>query len=181
MDAIAPTGTIVAFAGIAVPPNWLLCDGAEIVRLDYPALFSTIGTSFGGGDGVTTFNLPDLRGRFMRGVDHGSGHDPDAASREASNPGGSVADAVGSMQSDSFQGHRHTYSDPGHTHDYCAWNIAGPHLATFGGFGFSCGPTSGSVTNITITDPANDGTSGAPRTSLETRPTNVNVNYIVRI
>lgn len=58
-----PVGTIVPFGSDTIPENWLLCDGSAVSRTTYQVLFNTIGTSYGQGDGFTTFNLPDLRGR----------------------------------------------------------------------------------------------------------------------
>jgi len=62
-----PAGTILAFAGIVAPNSYILCDGAAVSRTMYNELFDAIGTIYGAGDGATTFNLPDLRGRFLRG------------------------------------------------------------------------------------------------------------------
>jgi len=106
-DMAIPAGTIVAFAGTMPPQGWLLCDGAAVSRTEYGTLFSAITIAWGGGDGVTTFNLPDLRGRFLRGADLGTGRDPDRTSRVASNPGGNVGDAVGSVQDHMFASHNH--------------------------------------------------------------------------
>lgn len=58
-----PIGTIVGYAGATAPDGWLICDGSTISRSLYSALFSAIGTSYGAGNGSTTFNIPDLRGR----------------------------------------------------------------------------------------------------------------------
>lgn len=74
------TGTIVAFGGSVAPSGWVLCDGSAVSRMDFADLFTTIGTRFGIGDGTTTFNVPDLRGRFSHG---GSG--PDARSVGSAN------------------------------------------------------------------------------------------------
>jgi len=64
------TGTIQIFAGATTPTSpWLLCNGTAVSRIQYQRLFSVIGTSYGTGDGSTTFNLPDFRGRFPLGVD----------------------------------------------------------------------------------------------------------------
>ena len=63
-----PPGTVTMLAGGAVPPGWLLCNGAAVSRTTYADLFTQIGDTWGGGDGSTTFNLPDLRGRVPRGV-----------------------------------------------------------------------------------------------------------------
>ena len=64
-----PIGCIVPFTSDVVPENWLLCNGQAVSRTDYALLFSIIGTSYGVGDGSTTFNLPDLRGRVAVGKD----------------------------------------------------------------------------------------------------------------
>jgi microcystin-dependent protein len=70
---VGPTGTIVAFAGTAAPTGWLLCDGSEVSRESYAELFTAIGSLYGDGDGVNTFNLPDLRGRTPIGAGQGLG------------------------------------------------------------------------------------------------------------
>ncbi|MEG0804491.1 MAG: tail fiber protein, partial [Pygmaiobacter sp.] len=67
--SIVPTGAVVPFAGAAAPAGWLLCEGGAISRTTYAALFAAIGTSYGAGDGNTTFVLPDLRGRVPVGSD----------------------------------------------------------------------------------------------------------------
>lgn len=63
-----PIGTQIPYAGIDIPVNWLVCDGSEISRTEYADLFNVIGTFYGAGDGSTTFNLPDKRGRTSVGV-----------------------------------------------------------------------------------------------------------------
>ncbi len=64
----APVAAVVSTAAAAAPAGWLLCDGAAVSRADYSALFAAIGTDWGAGDGATTFNVPDLRGRVVVGV-----------------------------------------------------------------------------------------------------------------
>jgi microcystin-dependent protein len=63
-----PAGMVADHAGATVPDGWLLCDGAAISRTEYAALFDALGTAHGAGDGSTTFNLPDLRDRFIAGA-----------------------------------------------------------------------------------------------------------------
>lgn len=70
---IMPAGAIVSYGGSTAPTGWLLCDGSAVSRTTYSKLFSIIGTTFGSGDGSTTFTLPDLRGRFPLGVDGTAG------------------------------------------------------------------------------------------------------------
>lgn len=62
-----PSGTVAMFAGASAPTNWLLCDGSAVSRTTYANLFAAIGTTFGSGNGTTTFNVPDLRGRVAVG------------------------------------------------------------------------------------------------------------------
>ena len=70
-------GEIGTFCFETPPAGWLLADGTEVSRTTYARLFAAIGTTFGAGDGSTTFKLPDLRGEFIRGADFGHGVDPD--------------------------------------------------------------------------------------------------------
>ena len=60
-------GSIAAFAGSSLPAGWLLCDGSAISRETYSALFDAVGTTYGTGDGSTTFNVPDLVDKFVEG------------------------------------------------------------------------------------------------------------------
>jgi microcystin-dependent protein len=72
---LSPAGEVASFARNSAPAGWLKANGAAISRTTYGALFAAIGTTFGAGDGSTTFNLPDLRGEFVRGWDDGRGVD----------------------------------------------------------------------------------------------------------
>lgn len=73
--SFVPVGTINAIGGTSVPAGWLECDGTAVSRSEYASLFAQLGTTCGAGDGSTTFNLPDLRGEFIRGWDNGRGVD----------------------------------------------------------------------------------------------------------
>ena len=73
--AAVPAGAVFYFAANSAPSGYLEADGAAISRTTYSALFAVVGTTFGSGDGSTTFNLPDLRGEFLRGWDNGKGTD----------------------------------------------------------------------------------------------------------
>lgn len=75
LSDMAPAGIVSYFAGPAAPSGWMLCNGAAISRTVYARLFAAIGTLYGPGDGSTTFNLPDLRGEFIRSWDAGRGVD----------------------------------------------------------------------------------------------------------
>lgn len=96
-----PAGTVSAFAGNSAPAGYLVCDGSQVDRIANADLFAAIGTTYGEGDTSTTFNLPDLRGEFIRGFDDGRGAD--------------AGRAFGSFQADEFASHTHTgvSGDPG--------------------------------------------------------------------
>lgn len=96
--AICPTGTVFPFAGTTAPNGWLLCNGSAISRTVYSQLFAVLGSANGSGDGSTTFNIPDYRGRFLRGVTGASANDPDNSLRIAMASGGNTGNAVGSVQ-----------------------------------------------------------------------------------
>ena len=91
-----------------VQPGWFFCNGARLKRSDYPLLYNVIKEAFGAPT-PDTFNLPDLRGRFVRGVDHGAGNDPDARFRKVSNKGGNTGNKVGSVQDDELKKHKHQW------------------------------------------------------------------------
>lgn len=161
----AVPGQIIAYGGAVngsnpPPAGWLLCDGSSVSRTTYPNLFAAIQTNYGSADGAS-FNLPDLRGRFVRGTDNGAGNDPDATARTTSAAGGNTGDSVGSYQADQFASHTHS--------------ISYQNAAAQGGGGFS---------GTTFT--SNSGTGGGTIAtasaggSSETRGKNVYVNYLIR-
>lgn len=153
---LVPTGAIEAYAGDTAPTGWLICDGSPISRTTYADLFALVGVRFGQGDGTTTFRVPDLRGQFLRGRDAGKGEDPDVAIRTAMYTGGATGDNVGSLQSDEFAQHTH--------------NLVYNGTATIGNQAFPRVVGSGSATGSALIDGG----------SVETRPTNVNVNFIIK-
>jgi len=109
-DAI-PTGSIFTFPIATPPTGYLICDGSAISRTTYAELFIVLGTTYGAGDGSTTFNLPDYRGQFLRGLNAGSGNDSDATSRQDRGDG-TTGDAVGTIQNDEMGSHLHQIDAP---------------------------------------------------------------------
>lgn len=89
-----PAGTMIDFAGGTIPAGWLECAGQAISRTTYAALFLAIGTTHGAGDGSTTFNVPDARGRVVFGKDNMNGS---AANRLTSGAGGVNGAALGAV------------------------------------------------------------------------------------
>lgn len=67
LSGTTPSGVVQGYAGTAAPSGWLMCDGTPVSRTTFSALFAAIGTAYGAGDGSTTFNLPDMRGRVPVG------------------------------------------------------------------------------------------------------------------
>ena len=95
VDSSLPSGAVMYFAMQSAPTGWLKADGSAVSRTQYPALFAAIGTTFGVGDGRTTFNLPDLRGEFVRGWDGGRNIDPGRAFGSAQ--GDAIRNITGSI------------------------------------------------------------------------------------
>ena len=161
-----PIGTILSYGGLVTGNSasrlashgWLVCDGTSLSRDEYSELFAVIGDAFGAGDRINTFNLPDLRGRFPRGVDGGSGRDPDVNSRTASSDGGNTGGKVGSVQEDMYQQHGHQYLSANFSKENMKQNM------------ILYGKISGD-TQYHNTEP----TGGS-----ETRPKNIYVNYIIK-
>ena len=107
----APTGSVYTFAGSTVPTGWLKCNGALLSRTTYASLFAVIGTTYGAGDGSTTFALPDLRGEFVRGADDGRGVD--------------AGRVLGSAQAGQNASHTHAASaSPAGGHSHVFENLA---------------------------------------------------------
>lgn len=90
-----PVSTVIALASNITPNGFVKCNGAQLSRTTYAALFAVIGTIYGAGDGSTTFQVPDLRGEFIRGFDNGRGIDSGRA--------------FGSFQADELRSHNHSY------------------------------------------------------------------------
>lgn len=107
-----PVGVIQAYAGSSAPTGWLLAYGQAISRTTYSALYAVVGTTYGTGDGSTTFNLPDLRGRIPAGLDNMGGS---AASRLTSGNSGITATTLGATGGDE-RVHQHTHTQNAHTH-----------------------------------------------------------------
>jgi microcystin-dependent protein len=153
-QALNPPGTIVAYGGNTAPAGWLLCNGQLHSKTGaYAVLYGVIGNNFGNTGG--SFNVPDFRGRFLRGRDGGQGRDPDRNSRTAMTTGGNSGDLVGSVQGDQFKAHSHNYNKSYTTAD------TGSGRAVANWYG--------------DTTPATSSTGGN-----ETRPVNANVNYIIK-
>jgi microcystin-dependent protein len=162
--ATVPSGSIVAFGGSSAPSGWLLCNGEAVSRTTYANLFAAIGTTYGDGDGSTTFNLPNAQGVFLRG----------AGSQAVG--GITYSSTLGASENDQLQGHEHVEGmnnasgTPGMTVSVSSRTL---------GNVVSWGSTTTAQRTGTV-GPVSDGTNGTPRIGTETRPVNISVNYIIK-
>lgn len=115
-DALEPPGIIKPYAGTAAPNGYLLCDGSAVSRTTYADLFAVTSTTFGVGNGTTTFNVPDLNGRVPVGKDNAGGSNANRITTAVSGIDGDTLGASGGDQL--LHAHTHTISitDPGHDH-----------------------------------------------------------------
>lgn len=177
MMKVIPIGTVVAFAGDIDPQTymcdeqsfgpdarnntgWVLCDGSPVMQSLFPDLFRVTGYLYGGSNG--TFNIPDYRGYFLRGLATNSQQDPGFGDRVAAVNG--TAAGIGSTQTCMVQTHEHGYTDY-------------PGTAGKGGAG---GPASEvSINNTFTTGLYTDDKGSTSLSGEETRPKNTYVNYII--
>lgn len=174
-DVTLPVGSVIAFVGKietletqTSPPGkhttqpieaygWMLCDGSALDAAKYPELYAALGTLYGpsGEENSGTFHLPDLSGKFLRGI----GTDP-ASTEDRTAAKGGDPNGVGSTQSDAFLTHTHPYNE-----------AKGTAVAQQGEPAFG------------ISQPSKTGPPDAPKqqvSALETRPVNVFVNYLIK-
>lgn len=150
--SIIPPGSYGFFAMTSLPNGWLPCNGQLVSRTTYAALFGAIGTTYGAGDGATTFGVPNFNGIFPRGYD----------------PTATLGVALGAQQPDALQGHFHRplgNSTGGSQYGFNVWSSssANNHGAPTG---------VGSATEATTGAAVTDGTNGTPRIAAETRGIN---------
>ncbi|TGT42780.1 tail fiber protein [Mesorhizobium sp. M8A.F.Ca.ET.165.01.1.1] len=154
-----PSGAVIPFAGSSAPSGWLLCAGQAVSRSTYSALFAVIGTTYGAGDGSTTFTLPDLKGRAVFGLDNMGGTASSRVTSAGSGVDGATLGASGGSQFTQTHSHNATVTDPGHTHDANATygaasnNPSGAAVTRDTGTSGSRLVTKSSITGITV---AND-------------------------
>ena len=129
-------GMLMPYAGASAPSGWLLCYGQAISRTTYAALFAIIGTTYGSGDGSTTFNVPDLRGRVIAGQDDMGGT---SANRLTDQSGGLDGDTLG--DTGGSETHTLTAAEMAHIHGFGRWKGTNDDLewlynnATWSGLG----------------------------------------------
>jgi hypothetical protein len=95
-----PTAMVIPWAGVATtaPTGWLMCDGSAVSRTTFVTLFAAVNTAYGAGDGSTTFNVPDLRGRVPAGVDNMGGSAASRLTSTSMSPNGTTLGATGGIE-----------------------------------------------------------------------------------
>jgi microcystin-dependent protein len=185
-----PSGSVFTHASTTLPSGYLECNGASVSRTTYAALFSAIGTTWGSSSG-STFNVPDLRGEFIRGFDNSRGVDS----------GRSFASSQGSQ----YQQHNHSasatssVSDPGHRHKGQSQTASGSvadglsvwvNDRAIGNYGSGNGQGGGplgtrdfltsNTTGISVSTSVTVNNAGGTGNSSETRPRNISMIYIIK-
>jgi microcystin-dependent protein len=174
-----PIGGLVMWAGTTAPAGgWLLCDGSAVSRTTYATLFSVIGTAYGPGDGTTTFNLPDLRGRMPVGL--GTHADVDVL---GDNDGAALANRRAKHKHTvNDAGHGHSISDPGHTHTLPSegGSLGGTFLARAQFADFGSRAVASAPTGVSVTSGPTGVTVGPQATSPTDGPAYLTVNFLIK-
>jgi len=150
--------------------GWMLCDGRLLLISQYPDLFNVLGYMYGGSESAKNFALPDCRGIFLRGVDAAAGMDSNASDRQAASNSKGSSSGVGSLQCDALQEHQHSYNKlPGSSTPENSYQSAGD-----------------GTPDIISSDLSGEPSNALPpqtntvRTSKETRPINIAMNYLIK-
>lgn len=168
---LVPVGAVLTYAGATEPVGWLFARGQAVSRADFAALFAVLGTTYGPGNGSTTFNLPDGRGRVAVGKDNMGGT---PANRVTAAVSGLAATTLGATGGDQrLQDHNHGVDDPGHAHSTSTVDAGpGDGQAGFGGASSSFGQTQDAQTGISVQNAGGGG-------SANIQPSIV-LNWIIR-
>lgn len=182
LTSLIPAGTMILFGGTSTPSGWFRCDGSAYSRTTYAALFAAIGTTWGVGDGSTTFNVPDLRGRAPIGVGQGSGLTNRTLGSKLGEEG--HANTLAENGTHTHTGGLHTHTGGAHSHNYTKTTYVG----SGGTNNLSSGTTGAGQTVATSSDGAvatsSDGavatTSSGSGTAHNTMQPSLVVNYLIK-
>jgi microcystin-dependent protein len=175
-----PAGTLIDYAGTVEPSGWLLCDGRAVSRTDYASLFAAIGTAYGTGNGSTTFNIPDFRGRFARYNDN-MGTALGAAGRDI------AARAADKSQADENKSHSHSYQVSSPSGNNPPANPSEILFSSGDSGSANGGVVRVGVAGISVTGYDNSGIEAGARfisvatSGTETRPINLSCNKLIKI
>lgn len=157
-----PVGTVIPFAGNTEPEGFLFTEGQEVLRNAYPSLFTVIGTTYGEGDGETTFNLPDYREMVLVGA--GQNAKLNIKAHDVYEPG--------QFKDDQLQGHSHNLE----------WSEGVPNYSKGGLYsgGGSYNSNVSHATKLTIKGVATDNENGDPRVGTTTHGKQIGIRYIIK-
>src|SRR5579875_4098 len=164
--SLVPPGVVTSYAGTSAPNGWLLCYGQAVSRTAYAALFAAVGTAYGPGDGSTTFNLPDLRGRAPFGVDNMGGTVANRITTGGSGLSGTILGATGGAEIVTLT----VAQMPSHSHPVASG--AGSESV---GAGWGCEPLISAATAVGQTTGNAGG--GGPHNNM---PPTIILNYIIK-
>jgi len=159
-STIVPVGTVIESARSSAPTNYLECDGSALSRTTYATLFSAISTTYGVGDGSTTFNIPDRRGNVGKGAGTSSGYTEN------------VTITQGTKTNDTFQGHIHGANRIGYA--YNVGSLSGSDTKVVGSI------NGGTLASYINDDPSTDGAHGTPRVDNVTQDKSLGMKYFIK-
>ena len=160
-------GLILPFANTSVPSGFLSCDGSAVSRSTYATLFTAIGTVWGTGDGSSTFNVPDLRGAFLRGTgSHGTSNMAKGTDFAGA--------AVGAFENDQAQDHRHQIQTDG------GIGIGANNIGANSSYRQASLANNDFSEWIVAGNPQVNNSQGTPRVGDETRPFNAGILYCIK-
>jgi len=175
-----PAGSVTQYAGATAPDGWLFMYGQAVSRTTYKALFDAIGVAFGAGDGSTTFNLPDARGRILFGKDNMGGVAANRLTTAGGGVDGATLGAAGGSEGitlTSGEMPSHTHTQNAHTHDQTKSGNGAGGSSPIGTTGSGSIPTAmGVATQSTTPTNNNTGTGGAHKNI----PPALVINYIIK-